>query len=199
MSRHYFYVDGFNMYYALKQYPQFKWLNYRQLAQSKIGAKDTLEGVYYFSAYVTWRPDNYRRHQNYVKALRWAGVEFVPGRFKKKDIRCHLCKKSFQTHEEKQTDVNIALAVLEDAYQNKFDTAVIVSADIDLLPVMTRMHASFPDKKIGVMFPINSNSFELRQNADFHLKMSQNLLRDCQFPDLLQIGTIEIRRPEGWK
>lgn len=139
------------------------------------------------------------RHINYVKALRWAGVEFVPGRFKKKQVRCHLCKKAFLTHEEKQTDVNIALAVLNDAFENRFDTAVIVSADSDLLPVLTRMHASFPEKKIGVMFPINANSFELRQNADFHLKMSQNLLQKCQFPDLIQMGTAEIRRPENWK
>ena len=87
MYRYCFYIDGFNMYYALnKKYPQFKWLNYYRLAESTLLSHDKLEKVSYFSAYVKWKTANYKRHQNYITALRWAGVEFVPGRFKKKDM-----------------------------------------------------------------------------------------------------------------
>jgi hypothetical protein len=63
------------MYYALnRKYPQFKWLNYYQLAKSTLLAQDKLEEVCYFSAYVKWKTANYKRHQNYITALRWAGV-----------------------------------------------------------------------------------------------------------------------------
>ena len=199
MRRFCFYIDGFNMYYALKKYPQFKWLNYRKLAEAVIGGKDSIEKIYYFSAYVTWLPDNFKRHKNYIKALRWADVEFIPGRFKKKHIQCHQCNKIFQTHEEKQTDVNIAITILRDAFQNIFDTAVIISADSDLLPAVAMVHSTFPEKEIGIMFPIGSNSFELRQHADFCPKMPQKLLRKCQFPDTIKIGKMGIHRPANWK
>ncbi len=200
MYRYCFYVDGFNMYYALKRkYPHFKWLNYYQLAKSILLAHDKLEHVCYFSAYITWKPDKHKRHQDYVTALRSTGVEFVPGRFKNKNTCCHLCQRTFKTHEEKQTDVNIAIRLLADAVEDKYDRAVIISADSDLTPAILAVRRLFPEKQVGVMFPIDSNCFDLRQEADFKFKMSQKLLRASQFPDEITIGKSVIRRPDFWK
>lgn len=200
MYRYSFYVDGFNMYYALnRKYPHLKWLNYYRLAESVLLSHDILEQVNYFSAYITWKPDNHKRHQNYVTALRWAGVDFVPGRFKDKEIRCHCCRKTFKTHEEKQTDVNIALRLLSDAFEDKYDRAVIVSADSDLMPAILAVRRLFPNKEVGVMFPIDSNCFDLRQEADFKFKMSKKRLQDSQFQDEIQIGNSMIKRPESWR
>jgi hypothetical protein len=50
-----------------------------------------------------------KRHKVLIKALQYAGVKVVLGEFKDKDRSCPLCKKSYRTKEEKQTDVNIAL------------------------------------------------------------------------------------------
>ena len=200
MYRYCFYIDGFNMYYALnRKYPHFKWLNYYQLAKSVLLAHDKLEKVNYFSAYITWKPDNHKRHQDYVTALRWAGVEFVPGRFKNKGIHCHLCHRTFMTHEEKQTDVNIAIRLLSDAVEDKYDRAVIVSADSDLTPAILAVRKLFPNKQGGVMFPIDSNCFDLRQESDFKFKMSQKLLQASQFPDEIIIGKSVIKRPTAWR
>jgi hypothetical protein len=188
------------MYYALnRHYTRFKWLNYFQLAKSVLKPHHKLEQVSYFSAYVTWKPENHRRHQDYVMALRWAGVEFVPGRFKNKTIRCHLCQQPFVTHEEKQTDVNIAIRLLADAVEDKYDRAVIVSADTDLTPVILSVRNLFPNKKVGVMFPIGRGSFEMKQEADFRINMSQKLLQACQFPDTIAIGNTIIKRPDSWR
>lgn len=200
MYRYCFYVDGFNMYYALNRaYPHFKWLNYHALAKSVLLANDRLEKVYYFSAYVTWKADNHKRHQDYVTALRWAGVDFIPGRFKNKDIRCHCCHKRFVSHEEKQTDVNIAIRLLSDAVQDVYDRAVIVSADSDLTPAILAVRRLFPQKQVGVMFPIGSNCYDLRREADFTFKMPQKLLRACQFPNELTIGTLTLKCPDPWR
>ena len=122
----------------------------KQLLEPPLKPSHKLNGVFYFSAYVKWKKDNYLRHQNYVTMLRSAGVEFVQGRFKKKDCRCHLCGRIFQTYEEKQTDVNIAIRLLSDAVEDKFDRAVIVSADSDLTPVILAVRKLFPEKK-GVL------------------------------------------------
>ena len=188
------------MYYALnRSFSRYKWLDYFQLAKSVLKPQHKLEQVSYFSAYVTWKPDNHKRHQDYVTALRWAGIEFVPGRFKNKKIRCHCCQKTFTTHEEKQTDVNIAIRLLADAVEDKYDRAVIVSADTDLTPAILCVRKLFPSKKIGVMFPIGRSSFEMKQEADFRINMPQKLLQASQFPDEIRIGKSVIKRPDSWK
>ncbi|HUV64056.1 MAG TPA: NYN domain-containing protein, partial [Sedimentisphaerales bacterium] len=144
-------------------------------------------------------PQNAARHERYIKALRSVGVETIRGRFMKKHIKCHLCGRPFLTHEEKQSDVNIALRMLADAMEDMYDKALIISADSDLLPVIKSIQQHAPEKEIGVMFPIGYTSFELRQNAGFRRKMSEKLLRDCQFPDEVELGSTVITRPESWR
>jgi uncharacterized LabA/DUF88 family protein len=201
MSRYCFYVDGFNVYYALEENPAFhkyKWLDYRKLAEFVVGAKDTIAGIYYFTTFVKWHHESVERHKRYISALRSAGVEIVQGRFLEKYIKCHKCQKYFKTHEEKQTDVNIALKMLGDAIDDLYDKALIISADSDLLPVIKAVQHHAPEKEIGVMFPIGRSSFELRQNASFRRKMSRELLQHCQFPDKVKIGDTVITRPDNW-
>jgi hypothetical protein len=65
--------------------------------------------VYYFSAYAVWQPRKVGRHIAYVKALRAVGVTVVLGQFKQKDRRCPACNHTWVGHEEKETDVNIAI------------------------------------------------------------------------------------------
>jgi uncharacterized LabA/DUF88 family protein len=127
------------------------------------------------------------------------GVETIHGRFLEKSIKCHKCQQYFKTHEEKQTDVNIALKMLGDAIDDLYDKALIVSADSDLLPVIKSVQHHAPEKETGVMFPIGRSSFELRQNAGFRRKMSEKLLLDCQFPDVVKVGNTTIHRPENWQ
>ncbi len=201
MSRYCFYIDGFNVYYALQRNPayrKYKWLNYRKLAESVVYANDTIAGIFYFTTLVRWHPENVGRHKIYISALRSVGVEIVHGRFLEKSIKCHQCRQNFKTHEEKQTDVNIALKVLGDAVDGLYDKAMIISADSDLLPVIKSVQHHAPEKEIGVMFPIGHSSFELRQNASFRRKMSEKLLQDCQFPDKVKVGDKIISRPDNW-
>ena len=115
-----------------------------------------------------------------------------------KDIKCHNCNKYFSTHEEKRTDVNIALKLLGDAFDDLYDKAIIISADSDLLPVIQSVHKYFPDKEIGVMFPSGRTSFDLRQHADFRRKMREPLLQDSQFSDEVKVGSEIIKRPDSW-
>lgn len=200
MSRVCLYVDGFNVYHALDiKYPHLKWLNYWKLAESVLQAQDRLVGVCYFSSFVTWKPEAVIRHKLYIKALQSVGVTFVRGQFKTRDSFCHLCHKSYKTHEEKQTDVNIAVTLLADAVENRFDKAILATADSDLLPVIITLRRLCPDKRIGIMFPIGRNSFDLRQNADFILRMPQSLLEQCLFSETLVIGKETLTRPQNWK
>ena len=64
-----------------------------------------------------------------------------------------MSKKDFEHYEEKQTDVNIALEILDLAYQEAYDTAVLISADTDLIPAIEKTKRIFPDKNFRILIP----------------------------------------------
>src|ERR1700674_2829305 len=134
-----FYFDGFNLYHALDALRQqhLKWLSLRDLANLLIPSRDEeLRSVVYFTAYLTHRPDKLVRHRAYVAALEATGVECVLGRFKYSDVRCRSCGSQWRSYEEKETDVNIGIRIVGDAFRDVFDVYYLVSADTDLAPAI---------------------------------------------------------------
>ena len=79
-------------------------------------------------------------------------------------------KGRYQAHEEKKTDINIAITLLVDAVADKFDTVLILSGDSDLAPVTTKLKELCPGKKIGIIVPQNQSAMNLKQHADFFQK-----------------------------
>lgn len=192
MAKIVFLVDGFNLYHALDyaeaipdhfRWRRYKWLNLYKLASLFVGSKDTLEQVILFTALATWDPSKVARHKLFIRANEHAGVSVVFGEFKRKERRCRLCKKRFLTFEEKQTDVNIALALFELAAKDRYDRAVVVSGDTDLIPAIKAVRATFPHKQIGVMLPIGKASEDMLKTADFRFKMREHHLISSRFPD----------------
>lgn len=150
------FVDGFNLYHAIDRLksPYLKWVDLRLLASVFIRPKSQcLIDVFYFSAYADWLPQSKKRHIQYVKALMASGVRPVMGKFKNKDRKCPKCKHKWCGHEEKETDVNIALAMLNLAYQNKYDRALLITNDSDLAPAIQMVLANFPQKNITTIVP----------------------------------------------
>jgi uncharacterized LabA/DUF88 family protein len=109
--------------------------------------------VKYFSAYATWKVAAYARHRQYVRALEAVGVTPVMGRFKEKDRECRSCGMKWLAHEEKETDVNIALHMLNAAYRDEFDHAFLLSNDSDLSPVVRMLREVFPGKRVRILTP----------------------------------------------
>ena len=71
------FIDGFNLYHAVDDTGQhhLKWINLRALCEKFAPSPQfDLTDIFYFSAYATWRPDAYKRHREYVKALKSVGV-----------------------------------------------------------------------------------------------------------------------------
>ena len=124
-----YFIDGFNVYHALENNPSFhkyKWLNYDKLTKCFLPPKTNktqiiFSDIYYFSALTYWNVDKMLRHKNYIKALENVGVEFIRGNFREVDKLCLKCNKYYKTHEEKQTDVNIAIYLFELAYVDVSD------------------------------------------------------------------------------
>lgn len=150
------YIDGFNLYHAIDDLrePHLKWLDLWSLSEKLLRGDQQLVAVKYFTAYATWRHASYRRHQRYVAALQARGVTPVIGRFKAKTVQCHAkCRQTYMTHEEKETDVNIGVHLMSDALKNRFDRALIISADTDLNSAVALARAEAPGKRIALVAP----------------------------------------------
>ncbi len=199
MTRVSFFIDGFNLYHSLKDFARdCRWLNLRSLCESYLKPDEQLGDIYYFTAVATWNTDKSAKHKLYIKRLALEGVQTVYGKFKKVSRHCNACNQSYETHEEKRTDVNVALRLFSDAVQDKFDTAILISADSDLIPPIQAISTLFPDKRVGVVIPLGRQAKELKQVADFNFKIERNRLKQCLFPKEYDVGGIKITAPEKW-
>lgn len=178
--------------------PHLKWLDLHALAKSICGADETLAAVKYFSAYATWRTGAIGRHRTYVAALKHAGVECVIGHFKEKHRRCATCGATWIGHEQKETDVAIAVELTVDAFTDAFHRALIVSADSDLAPAVRSAHRNFPDKTINVIAPPGRKGHARDLNPLFEITPGR--LAKCLLPDSAKDGDGKVLfvRPAAW-
>ena len=193
-------IDGFNLFHALEdheQYKLYKWLDLRKLTQCFLKNDDVLVDVYYFSAFAHWEPRKVKKHTDYINALETADIKTILGEFKKKSIRCRQCGKLFQTFVEKQTDMSIGMHLFGLAHTNKYDAALILSADADLLPAITTVKHHFPEKQIGMIFPIGRRkTHPLMIQADFYHRMRERHLIASQFDEIINLpGGKTIKNP----
>lgn len=166
-------IDGFNYYHKLKEYQEkyhkcVKWLDYRSLAESWLTGVDDMDSMemYYFSAIAHWRgTDSAKRHKTYIDALMSRNIQVVLGEFKQKKI--HRCKndekcincicepdrKKLIRHEEKNSDVNLAITLIEKSIKKEFDKCFILSADNDFATAITRARELNPHVKIVIQPP----------------------------------------------
>ena len=194
MNRVSFFIDGFNLYHSLKDNaPDCRWLNLRKLCEHYIdSSKEVIGSIYYFSAIANWHPDvtKAQKHSLYIERLRKENVIPILGKFKEKDIHCKECGRSFKSHEEKRTDVNIALKIVSEAVLNSYDTGILVSGDTDMIPAIETVRNLALNKRIGVLFPLRRFSNELKEIADFNLRIKRDILLDSLFES--------DTAPQGW-
>jgi len=212
MSRVVAFIDGFNLYHALdlrvryripgtetveirSPYHQYKWLDLQKLCGCFLTKNEELRNVYHFTALMTWASEKMKRHVLYIRALESTGVRTVYGAFKEKDVFCTRCKSIFIKHEEKRTDVNIAIHLLGFAQADLYDRALLVTGDSDLIPAVEWVRKQYPDKRISVIVPIaRPVTKHLRQVANDHAKIKENHLRSCLLPSAIRLldGTVIV-------
>jgi uncharacterized LabA/DUF88 family protein len=195
------YIDGFNLYHSTLQHahPDCRWLNLWEISRRLINPKtEEITAVYYLSALTTWIPARAKKHLLYIHALRTVGVKDILGKFNLRDRKCPLCKGCYQAHEEKKTDINIAITLLADAVADRFDTALILSGDSDLAPVTTKLKELCPGKKIGIIVPQNQSAMNLKQHADFFKKIQDRDLKKSLLPQQVTWNGTIITAPAGW-
>lgn len=202
------YVDGFNFYYGEVRGTPWKWLDPVALFQKLLGPQNTLAKIKYFTARVqpsTSDPTVQDRQDAYLRALQahCPLVDLYYGHFLRHRISMEHANPpppsvAVWKNEEKGSDVNLALHVLNDAWQNAYDCAVVVSNDSDLAESL-RMVKAQNHKLIGLVTPgapLRKTSRQLRAHADFVKPIRTWMLQSSQLPNPIP-GTT-IHKPAGW-
>ena len=202
------YVDGFNLYFGCVKNTPWKGLDLVALSKEVLHPKHEIVAVKYFTARVLETPDNPSkplRQDVYLQALQHfrPEVEVYFGRFRSHKVRMLLADRTDDRRtvkvikpEEKGSDVNLAVHLLNDCWLDLYDCAIVVSNDSDLAEAM-RLVNEHGGKTIGLMKPrLKQRSDELRVHAKFVRDIRPSGLQNAQLPDPIP-GTT-FRKPAGW-
>ena len=206
MQRAIAYIDGFNLYFGLKEanWKKYYWLNVHKLAQQLLGAKSRLIITKYFSSRVSATsrdPHKQARQSCFLDAMKTLpDVQLFMGHYLKKPQQCRHCHARWNIYEEKMTDVNIAVEMLTDAFQDNFDSALLISADSDLTSPIAAIRGLFPHKSIVVAFPPGRRSWQLRTVATSTTTIGRPALEKSLFPDEIVLPSgFHLHRPDSWR
>lgn len=183
--------------------PHLTWLDLKTLSKKFIRpVSEELTNVFYFSSHAFHIAETEQQRQKlYTRALELRGVKVVLGQFKEKDHRCPQCFHRWKGHEEKETDVNIALALLDLAYQDFFDRAIVITNDSDLAPAILKTRERFPHKKITIVAPSPYNhSNELIKASTDKSKIRFEFLEKCLLPEVVTDAShmLFVNRPREY-
>lgn len=203
--RTFVYVDGFNLYYGALRGTPWKWLDFPKLFAKILQSQHRILKVKYFTAKVSGPAS--RRQEVYLRALRQyrpEEVEIHLGHFKFRRKSMPLANPTAEQKkaeviqtEEKGSDVNLAVHLLNDSWLDAYDCAVVVSNDSDIAEAL-RLVKKHHEKQIGLVTPGKSTprSGQLVENADFLRRVQPNILRRSQLPNPIP-GT-NIKKPSSW-
>lgn len=205
MNRVVGYIDGFNLFFGLRDsgLRRYYWLDPAALIGNLLKPDQHLAGVRYFSARISPSPSDPNKHlrqQCYLEALETLpGVECIYGHYLTKEKTCLRCGARWQQNEEKMTDVNIATRLLCDAMDDAFDTAMIVSGDSDLVPPVQLVRERCPTKRIIIASPPQRHSVKLAGAAHAAFTIGRKKLLDSQLPDrVAKPDGFVLARPASW-
>ncbi len=226
--RTYIYIDGFNLYYRSLKGTPYKWLDIESMCQHLLSDNADIKAIKYFTARIKERTNStgaVDRQHAYLAAIKAQCplCEIIEGEYyirkKKRKLRTPICKNNptcFDNSivpviepEEKQTDVNIASHMIEDAWLDRYDQAVLITSDTDLTTALKFVGTTHPGKRegkiVGLICPtsVRLNSKErarhipqsLGQHATWTKTINQEAVSQSQLPDTVASNII---KPLSW-
>jgi len=219
-ERAFVYIDGLNFYYGLVKGTKYKWLDFSDLMRRILPKYLDIIKIKYFTTIVKGFADDPQapeRQKCFIKALEIVdkNLEIYYGSFKVNPKQRYLKfpmidslgqtirKVEVMEPEEKGSDVNLAVHLLNDSWLDLFDWAVVVSNDSDLAEALKFVKIQ-RRKKILLVSTISAKRSNLRRKpssklleyTDDYMKIREPALRKSQLPDTIP-GT-NIRKPNVW-
>lgn len=165
------FIDGSNLYYSLKNLKKGR-IDFQKLLQLLTKDKMLISTFYYNAPLnIKVNPKTYWEQQKFFNELR-----------KIPDFKVILCK--LRKHKRKNNnyvfdvkgdDVHLAVDLVSGAYENLYDTAIIVSGDEDFVPAIKKVQKL--GKKIINAYFKSSSSASLKKTCDDFIYMN-NLVKE---------------------
>lgn len=203
------YIDGFNLYHGIIQSNRLHWLDLEKFSE-RLNRGRPVDRVLYCTASVSSTPDDPEKAQRqdaYLRAVRIAcpKVEIIKGNLttnrKLRPIAGCLnrppCAVKVSIREEKGSDVNLATRLIHDAHLGRFDLAIVVSGDSDLVEPI-RLVTSEIKKPVWVRNPRDLSSAELEAVATDYARIRPAVLQATQLPDPVRGEGKEYFKPARW-
>ncbi len=197
------YVDGFNLYHALDDYdkPYLKWVCLRRLSERFArGHAHSIDRIFFCTAFFPGDFNKRKRHEEYNRALFANDVDVLLGHTAKEPIRCHACGHMWDQPKEKETDINVALSMFDDAAQGLIDVAFLLTADTDQAATLKFMKRRFPEvTRIVVTPPGRRKSKHLRDLSHSNIGLNEDDIDASILPALIQPDSGRlITRPDEY-
>lgn len=204
------YVDGFNLYYGALKGSAMKWLDLQALVCAIAPKPLIVKKVRYFTAKVKPGPRSPNAHTDqfaYLQALEGHCplLETHYGDFQRHKVRIENANpppatvEVFKT-EEKGSDVNLAVHLLNDAWSRQSQAAILISNDSDLAESVRLAQAQgvpvywFPPTLNKHRYP----STELKKVVRYQRSIYPNVMARCQLPDPVTSSSGSLSKPVGW-
>ena len=202
------YIDGFNLYYGALRGTPYRWLDLERLCEFLLPG-NVIGEIKYFTARVKARPtdpDQPVRQQLYLRALGtlpkvsvhfghflthkvWMPMVVAPGQ---PPQNVQVIKT-----EEKGSDVNLATHLLHDAHMGRYDIAVVLSNDSDLVGTIRIVREDLK-KPVGALNPHPHPSRTMQPHIDFYKPIRAGVLKASQFADTLTDHHGSFTKPATW-
>ena len=122
------FIDGSNLYHVLKQNTDKQNLDYKKFSEKLCGDRELIRTYYYNIRQES--PDNPKLAESqdrFLSAL--YETDYL-------EVKLGIWKQRGQTMVEKGVDVMIASDLISHAYEDHYDTAILVSGDADFYPAL---------------------------------------------------------------
>jgi uncharacterized LabA/DUF88 family protein len=195
------YIDGFNLYFGMREagFDNCRWLNVHKLVNSLLKPHQVLIGIKYFTSRVSNNPDKQKRQSTYIDALESTGTKIIYGNYQDGSTECKRCGHIWRTAKEKMTDVNIATAIIVDAFKDDYDMAMLISGDSDLTPPIREVHSLFKQKRVFIAFPPKRHNSSMALVAKGSETIGRKKLIDAQFDAEVTSKTgYTLKIPKEW-
>ncbi len=181
------FIDGSNLYHVLKQNTDKLDLDYKKFSQKLSGNRDLIRTYYYNIRQES--PDNPKLAESQDRFLNALyETEYL-------EVKLGIWKQRGQTMVEKGVDVMIAADLIAHAYEDHYDTAILVSGDADFYPALQVVKDTGKQVEVAA-FDTNLSS-EAARFSDAIIKFDKNYFEDLWMTARQKssnIRTAEMRR-----
>lgn len=102
------------------------------------------------------------------------------------------------SYEEKESDVNLCVSLMEAARKRECDVVLLITGDSDMAPAVRAARGMHPTLRIVTAFPPKRFSDELKRAVDASLHIGRDKISQAQLPGTVEANGKTYTRPPYW-